>query len=43
MIVQHLSAAIRRQDWLKARWGEIFETSLGQEFAAYFKSRFGID
>jgi hypothetical protein len=37
------SSAFYERPWLKARWGEIFETSLGPEFAAYFKSRFGID
>ena len=29
--------------WLKAQWGTLFETSLGPDFAAYFKGRFDID
>jgi hypothetical protein len=31
-----------QRPWLKARWGELFESTLGPEFTAYFTHRFGI-
>ena len=34
------SSVFYERPWLRARWGELFETSLGPEFAAYFKDRF---
>lgn len=37
------SSAFYERPWLKASWGEIFETSMGPEFAAFFKSRFQIE
>ena len=37
------SSAFYERPWLRASWGEIFETSLGPEFASFFKSRFKIE
>jgi len=37
------SSAFYKRPWLRASWGEIFDTSVGPEFAAYFKTRFGIE
>jgi hypothetical protein len=37
------ASAFYRRPWLRARWGEIFETSLGPDFAVYFKTRFEIE
>jgi hypothetical protein len=37
------SSVFYERPWLKARWGTLFETSLGAEFADYFKTRFDID
>lgn len=37
------SSAFYGRPWLRARWGEIFETSLGSDFAEYFKARFDIE
>jgi len=37
------SSLFYRRPWLKERWGELFESTLGPEFTAYFTNRFGIE
>ena len=37
------SSVFYQRPWLKARWGELFESSLGPDFTAYFMDRFGIE